>query len=176
MHVFQIIFFIVNLLFSNELYSIASVDNVETKSMQLPHPPLLARREGTPISIYPHTWSCTLIWMYTELSSCLSVCISVCSSYICARVHVRGRTHPPHLSIYCNRTSLPSFAIGCYGNKGTDWSGCSSQSETQREKTEREGKMFACRPNNDNRFNTTYQKTQFIYSGKQNDKATERWV
>lgn len=45
-------------------------------------------------------------------------------------------THPPHLYIYCNRTSLPSFAIRCYGNKGTDWSGCSSQSETQRKRGE----------------------------------------
>lgn len=107
--------------------------------------------------------------MYTGLGSCLSVCGSVCGSHIRARVHVRGRAHPPHLYIYCNRTSLPSFAIRCYGNKGTDWSGCSSQSETRREKREREGKMFACRPNNNSRLKQHIRK-QLEYSDKRKDE------
>lgn len=86
--------------------------------------------------------------------------------YVCRcvyYVYVRGRPPPihspslpnlPHLhplcfSIYCNGTSLPSFAfaISCYGNKGTDWSGCSSsESETQGEEAERERIFFfACK-------------------------------
>lgn len=55
---------------------------------------------------------------------------------------------PFAFQIYCNGTSLPSFAfaISCYGNKGTDWSGCSSESETQGEETERDFLFFfACK-------------------------------
>ena len=147
------------------------VDNVETKCLQLPHPPPRweREREGTPTSLYPCPCSCRLIWshyvdfgfmikrqcVYAGVCVCVCRCVCVCVCVLtcmCSCVCLEGEPLPSSLffffffNIYCNRTSLPSFAIGCYGNKGTEWSGCSSwrerERERQREKTEREREIY----------------------------------
>lgn len=81
---------------------------------------------------------------------------------------LEGESPPPFaFYIYCNRTSLPGFAIGCYGNKGADWSGCSSESETQGEETERERQRFffslPASPDHNNRFlNSALRETRLV--------------
>lgn len=119
--------------FNWAILSCQGVDNVETKCLQIPHPPL-CRERGDPhllISVAMYVFMNAQMNVHASglLPKCMHHCVSVCV-YVCMYAHtyvcIRGRTRPPRFYIYCNRTSLPGFAIGCYGNKGTEWSGCSS--------------------------------------------------
>ncbi len=108
------------------ILSCRCVDNVETKCLQLPHPPSLLRERGPPppyICVHVRVHAHMNVHGFGFTLKCMHQCVCVMHvcvrSHMCARACVRGRTRPPRFYIYCNRTSLPSFAIGCYGNKGT---------------------------------------------------------
>ena len=180
------------------------VDNVETKCLQLPHPPPRWERERErergppPLYIRVHvragsydlttwisgSWLSVSVCMQVCVCVCAGVCVCVCAlTCMCSCVCLEGEPLPSSLffffffNIYCNRTSLPSFAIGCYGNKGTEWSGCSSwrerERERQREKTERERERFIiCNArglNHNNRFNRVHMQRRAKMSTPQRE-------
>lgn len=140
------------------------------RQKSLPNPPLSPTPQFSTLSSPSPQVTCSML-VHTHMNehgsgftpTCVHTHLCV---YTCAAVFIMCMSegdHPPstphhyptfHTStpfafqIYCNGTSLPSFAfaISCYGNKGTDWSGCSSESETQGEETERERHFFfACK-------------------------------
>lgn len=56
-------FFIIGPLISNELCSFAGVDNEETKSLQLSHPPL-TEGEGSPTTLIYTVYICVYVLSY----------------------------------------------------------------------------------------------------------------
>ncbi len=171
------------------ILSCRCVDNVETKCLQLPHPPSLLRERGPPppyICVHVRVHAHMNVHGFGFTLKCMHQC--VCVMHVCVCAHTCVRVHvlegEPALLAFTS-TAIEHLCLALLlvatVTKAQEWSGCSSwrEGERQREKTERERFFFfACRLNHNNRFNATHQKTRFRYGDEWNVNATERcaWI